>query len=96
VRHGCFYAQPYLNRLLGLGPAGARASRDRARGGMTAMPGAVRASAGISTSERDVGRLLTAVGRLVTAEPAVWYRRDPSTADFYPVPRRADAGVVSS
>jgi len=97
VRHGCFYAQPYLNRLLGLSPAQARASRDRARGGgMTAMPGAVRASAGISTSERDVARLLAAVGRLVTAEPPVRYRRDPSTADFYPVPHRARAGVAGA
>jgi len=67
VRHGCFYAQPYLTRLLGLSPAEARTSRDRARNGdRTAMPGAVRASAGISTSERDVARLLggrTAGGR---------------------------------
>jgi selenocysteine lyase/cysteine desulfurase len=97
VRHGCFYAQPYLNRLLGLSPAPARARGDRARGGgMTAMPAAVRASAGIGTSERDVARLLTAVGRLVTAEPPVRYCRDPSTADFYPVRRRAGAGVASS
>jgi selenocysteine lyase/cysteine desulfurase len=85
VRHGCFYAQPYLTRLLGSGPAGARAVRDRRRNShQAAMPGAVRASAGISTSERDVTRLLTAVGRLVAAEPPVRYRRDPSTADFYP------------
>jgi selenocysteine lyase/cysteine desulfurase len=97
VRHGCFYAQPYLNRLLGLSPAQARARRDRARGGdRTAMPGAIRASAGISTTERDVARLLAAVERLVTAEPPVRYRRDPSTADFYPVPHRARAGVAGA
>jgi selenocysteine lyase/cysteine desulfurase len=97
VRHGCFYAQPYLNRLLGLSPAEARARRDRARNGdRTAMPAAIRASAGISTTEHDVGRLLTAVERLVAAEPPVRYRRDPSTADFYPVPRRARAGVAGA
>jgi len=93
VRHGCFYAQPYLTRLLGLSPAEARTSRDRARNGdRTAMPGAVRASAAISTSERDVARLLGAVERLVAGEPPVRYRRDPSTADFYPAGSGARAG----
>ena len=39
-------AQPYLTRLLGLTPAEARATSERARkGDRTAMPGAVRASA---------------------------------------------------
>ena len=85
VRHGSFYAQPYLFKLLGLTPAEARASRDRARkSDRTAMPAAVLASAGINIAERDVARLLSAVERLVAAEPPVRYRRDASTADFYP------------
>jgi len=85
VRHGCFYARPYLTRLLGLSPAEARAARERARNGdRSAMPGAVRASAGINTSERDVARLLGAVARLAAGESPVRYRRDPSTGDFYP------------
>ena len=97
VRHGCSSAQPYLNRLPGLSPAQARARRDRARGGdRTATPAAIRASAGISTTEHDVARLLTAVGRLVTAEPPVRYRRDPSTADFYPLPHCARAGLAGT
>jgi selenocysteine lyase/cysteine desulfurase len=85
VRHGCFYARPYLTRLLGLSPAEARAARERARtGDRSAMPGAVRASAGINTSDRDVARLLGAVARLAAGEPPVRYRGDPSTGDFYP------------
>ena len=85
VRHGCLHARPYLTRLLGLGPAGAHASRGQARtGGRSALPGAIRASAGINTSEGDVARLLRAVARLVSGEPPVRYRRDPSTGDFYP------------
>ena len=85
VRHGCLHAHPYLSRLLGLRPAQARTSREQARnGGRGAMPDAVRASAGINTSERDVARLLRAVKRLVSEEPPVRYRRDPSTGDFYP------------
>ena len=84
VRHGCFYARPYLTRLLGLSPAEARAARERARtGDRSAMPGAVRASAG-NTSDRDVARLLGAVARLAAGEPPVRYRGDPSTGDFYP------------
>jgi len=45
--------------------------------------GAIRASAGINTSEGDVARLLHAVDRLVSTEPPVRYRRDPLTGDFY-------------
>jgi hypothetical protein len=48
------------------------------------VPGAVRASAGINTSKRDVARLLSAMERLVAGKPPVQYRRDPSTGDFYP------------
>jgi selenocysteine lyase/cysteine desulfurase len=67
VRHGCLHARPYLTRLLGPGPAGAHASRGRARtGGRSSLPGAIRASAGINTSEGDVARLLRAVERLVS------------------------------
>lgn len=86
VRHGSFSARPYLIKLLGLTPLEARASRQRARkGDRTPMPAAVLASAGINTAERDVARLLSAVERLVAGEPPVRYRRDASTADFYPV-----------
>lgn len=76
VRHGCLSARPYLTRLLGPVPAEARG------GGM--LPDAVRASAGINTSEHDVARLLSALARLVSGEPPVRYRRDLSTGDFYP------------
>ncbi len=41
-------------------------------------------SAGINASEQDVARLLVAVARLVTGEPPVRYRRNPSAGDFYP------------
>ena len=82
VRHGDFQARPYLTRLLGAGPAKAR--NQPGHGHRGAMPGAVRASAGINTSEQDVARLLSAVARLAAGDPAAGYRRDPSTGDFYP------------
>ena len=89
VRHGCLHARPYLTRLLGLGPAGSTRQRGRARtGGRSPPPGAVRASAGINTSEGDVARLLRAVERLVSGEAPVRYRRDPlSGTSTQPGPR---------
>jgi Aminotransferase class-V len=82
VRHGDFQARPCLTRLLGLGPAEARSQAGAGRRG--AAPGAVRASAGINTSEQDVARLLSAVARLAAGDPPVGYRRDPATGEFYP------------
>jgi selenocysteine lyase/cysteine desulfurase len=82
VRHGDFQARPCLTRLLGLGPAEARSQAGNGRRG--AAPGAVRASAGINTSEQDVARLLSAVARLAAGDPPVGYRRDPATGEFYP------------
>ena len=44
------------------------------------MPGAVRASAGINTTENDVARLLAAVARIAGGDtPPVPYRQDPHT-----------------
>ena len=90
VRHGSFYAYPYVTRLLGLSPAAARASGNHTRhDGGAATSGAVRASAGINTSEQDVARLLAAITRLVASEPPVRYFRDPATGDFYPTTARS-------
>ena len=93
VAHGGLHARPYLTRLLRPRHAEARTSRGQVPdAGRSALPGAVRASAGISTSGCDVARLLRAVERLVSAEPPVRYRHDPSTGDFFPA-RRAPEPV---
>ena len=86
VRHGCFCAHPYLMRLLGYTRDEARRYRAQVRrGDRCAMPGAVRASAGINTTEQDVTRLLTAVARIASGEPPpVPYRQDPDTGDYHP------------
>ena len=97
VRHGCLHARPYLTRLLGLGPAEAGASGAHARtGGRSSLPGAIRASAGINTSEGDVARLVRAVERLASGEAPVRYRRDPSTGDFYPARPEPEPEPVST
>ena len=49
------------------------------------MPGAVRASAGLNTTEDDVARLVAAVGRIASGENArTSYVQDPRTGDFSP------------
>ncbi len=95
VRHGCFCAHPYLIRLLGLTPDDVARYRSEVRGGdRSAMPGAVRASAGINTGGEDIDRLLAGVASIAAGDPApVGYVQDASTGDFMPAGAAApDAG----
>lgn len=95
VRHGCFCAHPYLLRLLGLTDAETARYRDAVlRGDRRHIPGAVRASAGLSTTAADIDRFLAAVARIAAGEPApVPYDQDEHTGDFWP---RAASGPWSS
>jgi len=88
VRHGCFCAHPYVIRLLGLSAAEIERYRDDVhRGDRRAIPGAVRASAGLSTTAADLDRLGAAL-RHVVEHPAAadTYVQDPRTGDFRPRP----------
>jgi selenocysteine lyase/cysteine desulfurase len=86
VRHGCFCAHPLLLRLLGLGEDEIGAYRDAVRrGDRRRMPGAVRASAGLSTSEADIDRFVDAVAAIAGGSAApVPYDQDPHTGDYWP------------
>jgi selenocysteine lyase/cysteine desulfurase len=86
VRHGCFCAHPYLLRLLDLSPEQVAAYHEAVeRGDRRAIPGAVRASAGLSTSAADIDRLLAAVQDIAGGAPApVSYSQEPQTGDFWP------------
>ena len=86
VRHGCFCAHPYLIRLLGLGADEIHRYRDDVlRGDRTRIPGAVRASCGLSTTEADIDRFLAAVEVIAAGGAApVEYRQDPATGDYWP------------
>ena len=54
-------------------------------GDKRAVPGAVRASAGINTAPADVDRLLAAVAAIATGEPSpVEYEQDEHTGDYWP------------
>ena len=86
VRHGCFCAHPYLLRLLELDPGEVADYRSAVlRGDRSNVPGAVRASAGLSTSADDIDRFLAAVARIAGGEPSpVPYDLDPHTGDYWP------------
>jgi selenocysteine lyase/cysteine desulfurase len=85
VRHGCFCAHPYMIRLLGYGRDDVRDYRTQIRrGDRSTMPGAIRASGGINTTEQDVARLLTAVARVAGSPPPIEYRQDLGTGDYQP------------
>jgi selenocysteine lyase/cysteine desulfurase len=85
VRHGCFCAHPYLVRVLGLGPEELQHFRSAARRhDRSSLPGAVRVSAGISTRQSDLDRLLEAVALIASTPPPVAYARDPQSGDYWP------------
>jgi selenocysteine lyase/cysteine desulfurase len=86
VRHGCFCAHPYLLRLLDLSPEQVAEYRAAVlRHDRREMPGAVRASGGLSTSWADIERFVAAVAEIAGGRPApVAYVQDASTGDFWP------------
>ena len=86
VRHGCFCAHPYLLRLLDLSlDEVAEYHAAVLRGDRRRMPGAVRASAGLSTTDADIDRFLEAVARIASGQPPpVAYDQDEHTGDYWP------------
>lgn len=69
VRSGCFCAHPYLVRLLQLDEEQTQQYRTRVRRGHHGLlPGAVRASAGLGSSQRDIQALGHAL-RTITSTP---------------------------
>jgi selenocysteine lyase/cysteine desulfurase len=89
VRHGCFCAHPYLLRLLALKAGEIAAYQDAVRrGDRRNIPGAVRASAGLSTTPADIDALVSAVATIARGEPPpIPYEQDPHTGDFWPQTR---------
>lgn len=86
VRHGCFCAHPYLLRLLGLSPHEVSAYRSAVLAGdRRSIPGAVRASAGLSTSLADINRFIAAVGIIASGASPLEYEQDAATGDYWPV-----------
>ena len=91
VRHGCFCAHPYLMRLLGLTKDEVSQFRNEVRlGDRSRVPGAVRTSAGLNTTESDIDQLIEAVTRIASGgAPPVAYVQDRRTGDYFPDPASA-------
>jgi selenocysteine lyase/cysteine desulfurase len=86
VRHGCFCAHPYITHLLGIDAVEADTVRSSLRRGERAgIPGAVRASFGIGTSERDIDTFVGALADLLERGPRLDYVQDERTGDYVPL-----------
>ena len=93
VRHGCFCAHPYLVRLLGMRGASLETFRSMARAGERAsLPGAVRASGGLTTTLDEVDRLVRAVNEIATTPTPSSYVQDERNGEWWPagLPRPDD------
>lgn len=87
VRHGCFCAHPLMVRLLHV----ERSETDRIRhdlreGERPELPGAIRMSFGLGTTEQDVDACADALRLIVTKGPAWTYRQDPASGEYVPDP----------
>jgi selenocysteine lyase/cysteine desulfurase len=87
LRHGCFCAHPLMTAPLRIDAAEeARIRGDLARGVATAIPGAVRASAGLGTTAADCDRLTDAVAEIAAHGPRWTYRSTADGTDCRPTP----------
>jgi selenocysteine lyase/cysteine desulfurase len=85
VRHGCFCAHPLITRLLGIPDAEVRRLRTvLLSGGTPALPGAVRASLGLGTTEEDVDRLTGALDDIARHGPAMRYDHVTEHDEYQP------------
>lgn len=83
VRHGCFCAHPLMLHLLELPSREVEAIRDRLRSNDNRrVPGAVRLSLGLGTTEAELDYFLDSVRSLVADGPRAKYELDPRTGDY--------------
>ncbi|HUY55237.1 MAG TPA: aminotransferase class V-fold PLP-dependent enzyme [Candidatus Nanopelagicaceae bacterium] len=87
VRHGCFCAHPLMLELMDTKPAAAAAIRqDLRRGQHPRIPGAVRISLGIGTTEDDIDYLTRSLRQIIEEGPSWTYRIAPDSGDYVPDP----------
>lgn len=83
VRHGCFCAHPLMLHLLEVPGREVDAIRDRLRSGEHRwVPGAVRLSLGLGTTDGELEYFLQAIRALVSTGPRAEYELDPATGDY--------------
>ena len=83
VRSGCFCAQQYVGRLLGLAePEQARWQREHLGGDRSRRPGMVRMSLGAYNTFEDVDALVDMVRRIMRDDYQGQYYQSPDTGDY--------------
>lgn len=87
VRDGCFCAHPLMIHLMDTSADEVERLRDEVAAGSHAnVPGATRASAGLTTTDEDVERLVEALSRIAAEGPQWTYEQDPITGHWSPSP----------
>jgi selenocysteine lyase/cysteine desulfurase len=84
VRHGCFCAHPLVMQLLHADES--RIKADLADGDKTHVPGAVRISLGVTTTEADVDAAVAALTALAEHGPRWTYRQARRSGEYTPDP----------
>ncbi len=87
VRNGCFCAQPYVARLLGISPEEHRAWR----AGTAVRPGMVRISLGLYNTTGDIDAAVAVLRDLAAGRYVCLYER--VSADEYAPRRRPESGI---
>ena len=86
VRNGCFCAQPYVMRLLGLGAADqTRWRRAQLAGDNTGRPGMVRVSLAAYNTSEDIEALVEMLHRIMRHDYKGAYEQAPESGDYRPV-----------
>ena len=92
VRHGCFCAHPLIVHLLGIPHGEVQRLRAELQAGRTPpLPGVVRASLGLGSTEADVDRLIDVLDGIARHGPALRYDHVTERDEYEPVmnPRTA-------
>ena len=85
VRHGCFCAHPYVNRLLGTTEEQSiRLRAEIKRGNKANLPGAVRISFGFYNTEEEIDQLIDALEKISRKEYRGKYRLDEKLGEYLP------------
>jgi selenocysteine lyase/cysteine desulfurase len=88
VRHGCFCAHPLMTHLLGVDDTeSARLHTELRAGRKPLLPGAVRASIGLGTTDEDLDRLVRALHEIARHGPRFRYVHEPEHDEYRAVVR---------
>lgn len=91
VRNGCFCAQPYVAKLLGLDHAAVQHYAALIRqGNRASLPGMVRVSFGIYNTQEEIEYFLTALKAILNKGPERRYELNPSTGEYLPAGESRD------